>query len=238
MSGSIRELDYQRTDLGELILRCRKSLAVPGAMVYEVKLNDEFLMSSLVNDSERALARLALDEAADQVCDVLLGGLGLGYTAAEVLTYGTVRRLDVVEFLEPVIDWHRRKIVPAAHLLDDPRCRVIQGDFFRQFGGAVPDPHPGYEIILVDIDHAPGSLLHPRHASFYTRRGLERLKGCLRAPGIFALWSAGEPPQSFVDDMVGVFPQVDLHEVEFFNPHFGRSESNWVILGRLTAWHG
>ena len=130
MSPDLRELDYQQTQLGELILRARKSIAVPDTIVYEVKLNDAFLMSSVVNDSERALARLALEAAGSQVCDVLVGGLGLGYTAAEALTYETVRRLDVVEYLQPVIDWHDRGIVPTAQCLTgDPRCHLMQGDF-------------------------------------------------------------------------------------------------------------
>jgi spermidine synthase len=233
MSESIRELDYQRTELGELVLRRRKSLAVPDAVVYEVKLNDEFLMSSLVNESEKALARLALDAAGDHACDVLLGGLGLGYTAVEALTYKKVRRLTIVEYLQPVIGWHRRGLVPAAALLEDPRCHMMQGDFFDCVSGA-PDTPLRYEIILVDIDHSPESLLHPRHATFYTRQGLERLTEHLKPPGIFALWSAGEPSNAFMEAMLSVFSRVDSQEIAFFNPHFGIQESNWIIMGRVN----
>ncbi len=82
---TIEELDYQKTPLGELVLRRRRSPSVPDEPVYEVKLGDEMLMSSSVNVSERALATLALDQWGDGPCDVLVGGLGLGYTAAAAL---------------------------------------------------------------------------------------------------------------------------------------------------------
>ena len=52
------ELDYAQTDLGELILRRRATTR--GVEVFEVKLDGQFLMSSLVNASEVALADLAL----------------------------------------------------------------------------------------------------------------------------------------------------------------------------------
>jgi hypothetical protein len=89
---ALEELDYHQTPLGELILRRRLSPSAPGEPVYEVKLNDEMLMSSVVNASERAMARLALELLADRPCDVLVGGLGLGYTAAAALeSRGSVR---------------------------------------------------------------------------------------------------------------------------------------------------
>ncbi len=91
-----------------------------------------------------------------------------------------------------------------------------------------------YEVILVDIDHSPESLLHPRHASLYTPEGLERLKRHLRPPGIFALWSAGEPGKLFMDAMGSAFQQVESREISFFNPHFRKQDSNWIIMGQLS----
>ncbi len=49
------------TPLGPLCLRRRELLSDPGTVVTEVTLNHQFLMSSLHNDSERALARVALE---------------------------------------------------------------------------------------------------------------------------------------------------------------------------------
>jgi len=60
MSADFEELDYRRTPLGDLILRRRRVLSLEGREVFEVKLGDEFLMSSLFNEGEIALARLGL----------------------------------------------------------------------------------------------------------------------------------------------------------------------------------
>ena len=83
--AAFEELDYGLTPLGELILRRREVLSLDRAEVFEVKLDGEFLMSSIVNDAEIALAEFALPLVACDRCDVLVGGLGLGYTAKAAL---------------------------------------------------------------------------------------------------------------------------------------------------------
>lgn len=229
----IRELDYQRTPIGELVLRCRKSPRVPDALVYEVKLDNEMLMSSSVNESEQALARLALDRWGPAPCDVLVGGLGLGYTAAAALDYPQVRRLDVLELLAPVIGWHRARLVPAAdRLVDDPRCSLIQGDFFEHTRAAPPAGEKRYHLILLDIDHSPDRWLHARHAQFYTPPRMAAFSEFLRPGGLFGLWSAEEPSADFLELLGRVFESVNLHEVPFFNPHIGEDDSNWIILAK------
>jgi spermidine synthase len=223
------ELDYQVTPLGEISLRRRRSPSFPDEPVYEVKVGNELLMSSVVNASEKALARLALERLADRPCDVLVGGLGLGYTAAAVLEFVAVRRLVVIEFLEPVLSWHRRRLVPAAAgLLDDPRCSLVQGDFFALMAEA--DGQDTFDAILVDIDHSPDSLLRASHADFYTAKGLTGMRRHLRAGGLFCLWSASEPPGAFLGNLEDVGFQVDVHEVPFPNPHLGIEDVNWIVL--------
>jgi spermidine synthase len=230
MHPLIRELDHQMTPIGELVLRCRRSPHVTGELVYEVKLDHEMLMSSSVNDSERALAQIAIDCRGTEPCDVLIGGLGLGYTAVAALDYPHVRRVDVVELLAPVIAWQRNRLVPASgRLVDDARCTFIEGDFFELVSrpsGTIRT----YDIVLVDIDHSPSSLLHPRHQAFYTESRLAGLANHLRPGGVFGLWSAHEPPADFLDLMAGVFHFVRLHEIKFFNPHIGESDGNWIVI--------
>lgn len=227
----IRELDYQLTPIGALVLRCRQSPQVGNDLVYEVKLDDEMLMSSSVNESERQLARLALDGRREARCDVLIGGLGLGYTAAAALEYPNVRRVEVVELLAPVIRWHHEQLVPAARqLLADSRCRFIQGDFFELVSAPVQAGAELYDVILVDIDHSPNSLLRPRHGDFYTRPRLARLAEHLRPGGTFALWSAEEPGADFLEPLAESFAAVQVHEVRFFNPHVREFDSNWIVL--------
>src|SRR6188472_4312042 len=107
MSRDFEELDYQQTPLGELTLRRRRMLSLGGIEVYEVKLGEAFLMSSLFHEVEEALAHLALGELRGNSWDVVVGGLGLGYTAAAALAHREVASLLIVEALPPVIDWHR-----------------------------------------------------------------------------------------------------------------------------------
>jgi hypothetical protein len=57
MSLNFEELDYRLTPIGGLILRRRRDLSL-GVDIFEIKLGDEFLMSSLFTASEIALARL------------------------------------------------------------------------------------------------------------------------------------------------------------------------------------
>jgi spermidine synthase len=230
----IWELDYQRTPMGELILRSRRSPRVPEGLVYEVKLGDEMLMSSSVNESERALARLALERRGGEPCDVLVGGLGLGYTAAQVLEYPQVRCLDVIEVLAPVINWHRKLLVPAAaRLVGDSRCTLIEDDFFNRVASAATEQSRRYDVILVDIDHSPYCWLHPEHGKFYTEERMTRLTTHLRPGGCFGLWSADEPSAEFLALLGRVFAGVESHEVQFVNPHISQRDSNWIVLAQI-----
>lgn len=227
---AIEELGYGSTAMGEIVLRRRRLPSVKDEFVYEIILDGEMLMSSTVNTSERALATLALDRLEGREAEVLVGGLGLGYTAAAALAYSSVRRVDVIELLQPVIDWHRERLFPESSVLaGDPRCRLVQGDFFEIAavrGGA------RYDAVLLDIDHSPDSLLHPRHAAFYGREGLKKLSRLIKEGGVFGLWSADKPPDDFLKTLEEVFSSVNCREVGFHNPHEGRGDSNWIT----TAW--
>ena len=83
----IEELDYRKTRMGDLVLQRRHILSLGGRDVYEVKLGDEYLMSSLFHESEVMLARLGLGALEGRAWDVVVGGLGLGYTAAAALDF-------------------------------------------------------------------------------------------------------------------------------------------------------
>jgi spermidine synthase len=228
MERIIEELDYQKTPLGELILRRRKSPSVK-ELVYEVKLNDEMLMSSSVNASEKALATLALEPRKSRLLDVLVGGLGLGYTAAAALEYKNVRHLDIVELLSPVIKWHQDRIIPLGDtLIQNPRCSIIEGDFFEYVRSA--NAERKYDAILLDIDHAPDCLLQHSHGSFYESNGLEDLYNCIGPGGVFAIWSAWKPKREFFNEVESVFAVVNGHEVSFYNPHINEKMSNWIIV--------
>src|SRR5664279_1478739 len=106
MSALFEELDYRDTPIGALSLRRRRELSL-GIDVFEIKLGDEYLMSSLFTASEVALAQLGLAALEGFNFDVVVGGLGLGYTAQAVLDSTSVSSLIVIEMLDAVIDWHQ-----------------------------------------------------------------------------------------------------------------------------------
>ncbi|MCA1720887.1 MAG: spermidine synthase [Actinobacteria bacterium] len=232
MSARFEELDWSVTPMGEISLRRRRDPALD-VDVYEVKLGDEFLMSSLFTVAEIALADLGLAAVQADELDVVVGGLGLGCTARAALADPRVRSSTVVEALPAVVDWHRRRLLPyAADLVSDPRSTLLTGDFFALaaaggFGARVPDP---VHAVLLDVDHSPRRVLHPSHASFYTEPGLRRLAERLHPGGVFALWSDDPPDEEFMPLLGSVFASTAAHVVPFANPFTGGESTNTVYV--------
>jgi spermidine synthase len=236
VKARFEELDWQETPMGAISLRRRWDPSVE-VDVYEVKLDDEFLMSSLFTVAEVELARLALARLTGSGLDVVVGGLGLGYTARAVLDDSRVASLTVVETLDEVIGWHRRALLPfAAELTSDPRSRLVRGDFFAMAAGAGFDPDAAtrrFHAILLDVDHSPRHVLHASHAEFYTAAGLRRLAGHLHPGGVFALWSNDPPDDEFTRSLAAVFATVTAQVVSFPNPLQGRESANTVYVAVL-----
>ncbi len=223
--------------MGVISLRRRFDPAL-GTNVYEVKLDDEHLMSSLFTAAERELARLGLARTSGDSLDVIVGGLGLGYTAQEALRCGRIRSLRVIEYSDAVLDWNRRNLLPdTAGLASDERVTLVCADFFAAATDAVGfDPqYPGrmYDAILLDIDHSPRHVLHTDHADFYTRGGLQSACARLKPGGVFAMWSDDPPDDEFAAVLESVFTDVEEHSVWFDNPITrGRSAATIYLATR------
>ena len=235
MSARFEELGWQQTPMGVISLRRRFDLSVR-ADVYEVKLDDEHVMSSLFTVAEKELARLGLERTPGTALDVLVGGLGLGYTAQEALRCDRVRALTVIEFSDAVIDWHRRNLLPeTAGLAADDRVTLVCADFFAGATDAVGfDPcNPGrtYDAILLDIDHSPRHVLHDPHAGFYTRDGLRAASERLVPGGVFAMWSDDPPDEDFTAVLASVFTDVQAQSVWFDNPLTRGRSAATIYLG-------
>jgi hypothetical protein len=268
MSVNFEELDFRPTPMGVLTLRRRRHLST-GVDIYEIKLGDEFLMSSLFTAAEIELARLGLaarafssevdtgsreenaskkeiEPRSDSIgtekalaradLDVVVGGLGLGYTAQAALENSRVRSLIVVDALAEVIEWHQQGLLPLGkQLTDDPRCRLVHGDFFamsHSADGFDPDmPGRRFDAVLVDIDHSPRNWLHPRHAALYQPEGLASLAAHLHPGGVFALWSNDPPDDVFERAMAGAFATSAAHVVTFDNWQGDHEASNTVYVG-------
>lgn len=238
MNLDFEELDYRTTPLGELVLRRRAEPRLSGREVYEVMLGEEYLMSSLFTDGEVALADRALAELDGEAPDVVVGGLGLGYTADAVLRHRSVRSLAVIEYLDTVIDWHQRGLVPLGGTLsDDPRCRLVQGDFFALAADPAVgfDPQaPGrrFDALLVDIDHSPRHWLNAGNETFYSPAGLRNAAAHLHPGGVFGLWSNDKPDAGFEANLGRVFDDWRTHVVTFHNPYTGGESASTVYVAR------
>jgi spermidine synthase len=227
------ELAWRETPMGEISLRRRRDPQLD-VDVFEVKLGDEFLMSSLFTVAEVELSRLGLAPLPDRPLDVVVGGLGLGYTARTAVEDQRVRSLTVVEALGEVVDWHRCDLLPdTVGLAADPRVRLLEGDFFALAAGDGFDPAaPGRrdDAVLLDVDHSPKHVLHPSHAPFYTADGLRALRRLLADDGVFALWSDDPSDDEFLPVLRQVFAHVEAHVVEFANPLTRGTSANTVYV--------
>jgi spermidine synthase len=233
VSAWFEELDRRQTPLGEISLRRRLEPTLQ-IDIYEAKLDDDFLMSSLFTVAEIVLADLSLAAITGDKLDVVVGGLGLGYTAAAVLRDPRVRSLHVIEALGEVIDWHRRGLLPLSDTLtSDPRCHLVHGDFFAKVAGGErfgPDTPERLDTILVDIDHTPRHVLHPSHAAFYDPEGQRRLADRLEPGGVYALWSDDPPDADYLAIVEQVFASCEAHVVTFANPLTGGESANTVYV--------
>jgi spermidine synthase len=218
--------------MGEISLRRRRELTLD-LDVYEAKLDDEFLMSSLFPVAEIALADLTLAELPGADLDVVVGGLGLGYTAQAALRCDRVGSLAVIEAVDAVCSWHRRHLLPtSAEIVDDPRTTLVTGDFFAMVrAGRFEEPVPAtLDAVLLDVDHTPDWHLHPSHADLYTPEGLARMASLVRPGGVFALWSDARPDPAFIATLRGAFAEARAEVVEFANPLAGGTSANTVYL--------
>ncbi len=242
MTFVFEEIDYQETPLGAISLRRRSEPRLNNKILFEVKLNEEFLMSSLFTEAEIQLSKLGLASLTDQDINVVVGGLGLGYTAQAALAFENVKTLNVIDVMKPVIDWHEQGLVPLGNeLTSDSRCTFTHGDFFelatsplKKFDGSdlnddnIEDDK--FHAILLDIDHSPSYWLNPINAEFYTLEGLTAMAKKLHTGGIFALWSDEPPADEFMALLNQVFDHTTSKVVPFPNPFTGGESTNSVYV--------
>ena len=232
MSASKLEIvAYEDTPLGPICLRRRELLQEPGTVVTEVTLNHEFLMSSYNTDSERVLASSALEFVDGKDLNVLVGGLGLGYTAAEVLKSDRVEYVEVIEFLPQVIGWLEQGLIPLAKTLtSDPRLSVIQGDVYAHLLLSVPVKQ--YDIIIIDVDHSPNEQLNGKNDLFYRCEGLQKAQHHIASDGVLGVWSYAES-SPFADALRQIFRTVTVQPVEFKNTLINdETFTDWLFFAK------
>lgn len=219
-------LDHAHTPIGTFILRERTE---PVAGVIELTLDHQFLMSSTVTVSERALSTRAIAMHGGTDLEVMVGGLGLGYTAKAALDSGRVANVDVVEYVQSIIDWVARGLIPLGkELVADRRYHPIHGDVFERLGGTVSKL---YDVLLIDVDHSPDERLGETSDSFYGHAKLVLAAQHLKPGGVFAMWSTDESPE-FEAELRKTFQEVRVEPIEFFNATTEQEEQNWLFLAR------
>lgn len=237
MNSIFEELDFQQTPFGEISLRKRSEPRLEHKIIYEVKLGDEFLMSSLFVEAEEQLSTLGLEAlvkngfTAD--LNLIVGGLGLGYTALKALQSDAVAKCRVIDVMQPVISWHQQGILPIGDVLArDDRCELIHDDFFAV---ACADTigfldESQVHAVLLDIDHSPSHWLNESNENFYRKESLQKMASKIVKGGVFGLWSNDLPDEKFITHLKTIFSQVDAHIVRFDNPYSGGESTNSVYI--------
>ncbi len=230
----LKILAYEETPLGVLCLRQRCRPDAPESWLTEITLDHEFLMSSLHTASERALAGLALERLggsgrlAGSGRRVLIGGLGLGYTAQAALESRLVESVVVMEFLPQVIDWLRSGLLPlSATLMAESRLSVERGDVYEYLLGETVTRL--FDAILIDVDHSPDDPLDGSSGRFYTEVGLRTAARHLRPGGVLALWSYAQHSPTW-ESLRSVFKRVESIPITYFNEHVQEDYTDWLYL--------
>jgi spermidine synthase len=173
---------------GEVVLRRRGST---DDVVFELIVNGAFAMDSAETSSERRLARLAA-ELAPVGGRMLIGGLGLGYTADEALGLA-LGAIDVVELEGALVDWARDGVTPLlGRLATEPRISLLVGDVAVVLARA---DARRWDAIALDVDNGPDFLIHTDNASLYQPELLQLAYERLSPGGRLAIWCQGPSPE-------------------------------------------
>lgn len=188
------EIARAESPLGELVLRERREQGAPP--VLELRANGVFVMDTEETVSERALAVAALELVKDPR-QVLVGGLGLGFTMHEVLADPRVERCTVVEIEEALVGWMRDGTIPhGPAMLADERVNLVVADVAVALAEA---GERSYDLLLLDVDNGPGYLVHDHNAGLYLPPFLAGAARAVRPGGALAIWSANAAPQLLTD---------------------------------------
>jgi spermidine synthase len=223
-------IGHAESPLGVLILRCRTA-PVPG--VVELTLEHQFLMSSAVIVSESELATRAIAMHGGRDLDVVIGGLGLGYTSKAALDSDRVARVEGVEVVPDIIAWIASGLIPLGkELMADPRFHMIQDDVFERLRRP---PTRTHDVLLIDVDHSPDERLGKSSERFYAQASLVLAAQHLNHGGVFGVWSSSAN-SAFEAELRKTFEEVSVEPIEFFNETVGQQETNWLFLARTPRF--
>jgi spermidine synthase len=205
---------------GEVVLQRRTG---DGPDVEELIVNGAFAMDSSETSTERRLGEIALTAGREATpYRVLVGGLGLGYTAAAIL-HGDVAELVVVEIEDCLVEWARRGLTPTlAAVVADARVRLQVGDVRSVLLGAQDGPAAPWNAIVLDVDNGPDFLIHQGNEALYSESTLRSAYAVLVPGGVLAIWCQGPAPELWTRlGRLGSQPREHRYEVARGNRRFG-----------------
>lgn len=190
-----------------------------------IRARAEDLMSSRMHGSEEEMARLVRPERPN--ANVLVGGLGMGFTLRAALDASPGARVTVCELVAAVVEWNRGPLGPlAGNPLDDPRVTLHEGDV----GALLRATRDSWDAILLDVDNGPDAFTQAANHSLYTPDGLKRARMALRTGGAVAVWSAYEA-RDFPKRLERAGFRVEAHTVR---AHAGKGARHVIYVGRTS----
>lgn len=162
---------------------------------FSIRLGHNELMNSRVSGSEEALASLACAKIQGHAQpNILIGGLGMGFTLrAALAVVGPQASIVVAELVPAVVNWAQGPMGDVfGNSLTDPRVIVHDADV----GQMIRSRRSAYDAILLDVDNGPEGLTRQANDALYDSDGLHAARAALRDGGVLAVWSSG-PDQAF-----------------------------------------
>lgn len=196
---------------------------------YEIICNGVFLMASYNQASDRSLATVPLARVRGEGLRILIGGLGIGFTAQAALEDPRVAALEVVEIEPLVVAWHRTYFAGlCGQPLDDPRTALVQADLghLRLAAGV-------YDAILLDTDNGPDWLVRNANARLYSQETATCFLAALRPGGVLAYWSAS-PSAALADALAAAGGTVEVVATEDQTAP-GHSSTAWLYLATAAV---
>lgn len=194
---------------------------------YVIRVNGRELMSSRHSYSEEQLGSVGCEPLrARRNAQVLIGGLGLGFTLrAALAALASDAQVVVAELLPEVVAWNRNSAYPlSSEALADPRTEVVIDDVARVIDRSLAR----FDAILLDADNQTTTMNTAGNDRLYRASGLAAVHRALAPTGTAVYWSAGEDPP-FADRFAKSGFDVEIRRVR---RHPSAKASHFLLIGR------
>ena len=177
---------------------------------YELIVNGVFIMASYNGLSSELLVRNSVKKLNLSDSNILIGGLGMGYSVKEACKYRKeLKEIHVVEIEPQIIKWNKELLSDLnGKYLTDERVSVINDDFYQY----VYSTNVNYNIVCMDIDNGPMMLSSENNIKVYSLDFFRQVKKILMDEALFVIWSCNED-STLLSNLRKVFPNCWVEEV-------------------------